>query len=385
MISLLAACLAAACLTTAPAWAEDPSETPAPTAEPTTEPTGEPTPSPTPTESATAAPAPTLGKATSEGRKTVGKVSLTYSYSLPQLSGATSTATAKFDKAVAAIVTAAEKRATTSACKKGSGGPAEADLKIHTNGGIYLGRYASVTLVTEAARPYCKYGDYGVPQSVTIDLKAAKTVTSVSTFARQEGGFFDAAAVASLRAYNKCDTKHKLKAAHPPLVKPTAWNVTSKGVDLWWGGSASKAGNCSVIRAHVDWKYILKPADIAGSKSVTTYWVDGVEEDKAYRSGYTGTVAVVRVTGSRIAVLRWNLASNSGYCQVGVTSGKKALTWRTTRPWSRFSVALKGSGAKAVPSAIAKAFKKASAGQRSALFTGGKALAGKFMTKECKL
>jgi hypothetical protein len=312
-----------------------------------------------------------------------------YTYVLPQLGGASPDQVAGFDKRVNQIVAAAETALTKSkACKDpGDKNPANGELTITYEGAIYAGRYASVTLLVERARPHCSNLDYTVPSSFTVDLTTGKAV-KMSVFVHPNGQQFDSAVVASMRTKKQnpdCYKDRKLRKIRPPLTSPHGWIVSDSGVRVWYRGNADVGAKCAYLTAFVPWTSIADPATIKGTKTRTTYWVMDVKKSFTTRYGYSGRVAVVRTRGDQIAVFDWNLSKATGGCQVGVRNGKTATLFAAGKATPGKKMTLNNSTAKSVPKKYVSGGRKATKAEIEAIFTRTHGLNAKSITKACRL
>jgi hypothetical protein len=335
---------------------------------------------------AAAQPAPSIAVATTQGSKP-GKPELRYTYALPQLKNASAKATKVFAAKVNALV-AAEEKALRKAkgCKAKAGDAAWAELTATAKAAVYQSRYASATIVFEGARPHCDGFDYGVPRSVTIDLKTAKSV-AFAKFVDPNGRQFRSAVLNSLPKQNPACAKDKaLRQLTPTAIGAAhAWNVSAGGVRVWYAGSPDVGGACSTLTGYVPWKYALKPGDVAKQKTKTTYWVSKLAPSAKSPLGYTGVATVIVVKGKRIAVHTWNLATDKGGCKVGVRSGKKAYVWAVKAPYGRSTLALTSKTATAVPKSLKASARKATAEEQAAVFTAFNGLSAKSVVKACQL
>jgi hypothetical protein len=305
------------------------------------------------------------------------------------LTGATPEATATFEKAVAAIVRKNETSLSGArACKDPAGAnPATGDLSITYEGEVYQGRYASVTLLAERARPHCANLDYTVPASITLDLVTGKRV-KLSRFVHANGTQFDSAVIASMRTKTQnpdCYKDKKLRRVRPPLTTPQGWNVTEAGVRIWYRGTAEVGKACAYLTALVPWSSVLPPSAIADRKTRTTYWVFDLAKAAESRYGYTGKVAVVRLRGSQVVLYEWNLTKATGSCRVGVRTGSSAIVFEAGKAKAGKKVAMNNATAKAVPKKYIKQGRKATAGEIEAIFTRTHGLNAKSITRACKL
>jgi hypothetical protein len=337
----------------------------------------------------TAVPAPEIVAAPETSGTSTTDPPIDFSYELPTLQGASPAMTAAFDRRVNTIVKTQEKSlAKAKGCKDPTGlNPAKGDLSISYEGSVYAGRYASVTLLIERARPHCSNMDYTVPQSFALDLKAGKAV-KLSKFVHPNGRQFDTAVVVSLRtrAQNPdCYRDKKLRQIRPPLTAPSGWNVSDAGVRVWYQGTADVGANCAYLTAFVPWASVLPPSDIRGKKTRTTYWAFDLNKAPGSRYGYTGRVAVARVRGNQVALFEWNLSKGTGTCQVGVRSGTKAIVYQVGKIASGKTVNMNNATARAVPKKYVSNGRKASKDEVSAIFTRFRGLDAKAITRACRL
>ncbi|MDR0504730.1 MAG: hypothetical protein LBG70_02830 [Bifidobacteriaceae bacterium] len=354
-------------------------ETPTPSASATT---------PTPDASApsTTVPAPSITTTTFKGNKT-GKITIEADYSLPVLSGGPEAGRALFTKRIDALVAAAEQSLSKAApCKKTTTTAKYANgwLKITAQAAVYAGQYASAGLVIERARPYCANRDFGTVSSITVDLDHAKTL-KLTDFALDNGQQFDAAIAKSLPSNNPTCKKKALRKVAPPLRTPNGWMVSPTGVTVWFNG-VKAFGTCPVVVGKVPWSAVLKPSDVKGQKTVTTYWVRHLKETDASRFGYTGQIAVVQQRGNQVVVFTRDLSKLSAQCQVGIRSNNKAVTWRAGKPWSKQVITLTSAKSDAIPKSIKRLYKKASKAQIKDVFKAANGLSLKqILSNNCHL
>jgi hypothetical protein len=312
-----------------------------------------------------------------------------YTYRLPALEGATPAMTAAFDKRVNAIVRAEEKSLVKAKkCKDKAGkNPTTGELTIVYHGAVYAGRYASITLLADRARPRCSNLDYTVPSSVTMDLKTGKTV-KMASFVHDNASQFDSAVVASMRTKKQnpdCYKDSKLRRLRPPLNTPHAWNVTDAGVRVWYRGSADVGAKCAYLTGFVPWASVLNPADIRGKKTRTTYWGFNLKRSEGSRYGYTGRVAVVKTRGNQVVMFEWNLSTRIGTCYVGIRDGAKASMYEAGTAKGAKSVAMNNSSAKAVPKKYVSKGRKATKAEIKEIFTRAHGLNAKAIARTCNL
>ncbi|MDR1152302.1 MAG: hypothetical protein LBK72_07500 [Bifidobacteriaceae bacterium] len=312
-----------------------------------------------------------------------------FEYRLPTLDGVSPELATAFNKRVTAIVTAAETALTKAKpCKdKERKNPATGELSITYDGAIYAGRYASVTLLIDRARPRCSNLDYVVPSSFTLDLTTRKPV-KMSAFVYANGQQFDSAVVASMRTKKQnpdCYKDSKLRKIRPPLTTPHGWNVTDSGVRVFYRGTAEVGAACSYLTAFVPWSSVADPASIKDKKTRTTYWVMDLKKSEGSRYGYTGRVAEVRTRGDQVAIFEWNLSKASGSCQVGVRDGKTAIVFAAGKATPGKKVSLNNATAKSVPKKYVTAGRKATKAEVESIFTRTHGLNTKAVTKACRL
>ncbi|MDR0432087.1 MAG: hypothetical protein LBH48_02080, partial [Bifidobacteriaceae bacterium] len=308
---------------------------------------------------------------------------------LPRLDGASAQAAKAFDTRVTAIVRAEEASlAKAKRCKDPKkANPPAGELTITYHGSIYDGRYASVTLLVERARPRCSNLDYTVPKSFTLDLNTRKAV-KFSKFVSSKGKHFDAAVVASMRTKKQnpdCYKQKSLRKVRPPLNKPHAWNVTDAGVRVWYRGNASVGSRCAYITGFVPWKSVLTPADLKSSKTRTTYWAFGLKQSESSRYGYTGKVAMARTRGNQVVLFEWNLSKSSGRCQVGVRHNKRAIVYEAGKAGKVASITMNNATSKAVPKKYVSQGRKATKAEIAAIFTRVNGLNASSINRRCQL
>jgi hypothetical protein len=316
-----------------------------------------------------------------------GSPATSYTYSLPALVGVTGKGATKFAAAINAIVTAEERSLAKSKACTGSNrsDTVNRDLKLSYAGGVFEERYASVTVIAERARSHCKFYDYAVPHSVTIDLETGRSV-ALSKFALDNGYQLDTALIRSLRAQNpKCKSDKTLRQVRPPLGPFDGWHVSDSGLRVYFAGSQEIGETCSIITAFASWESVLQPADYNSEKTVTSYWAKGLKKTDKGRFGYDGSVAVVRSRGAQIAVFEWNLTKNTGGCKVGLRAEARAVLWSTADSMARSTIKLTGDTASAVPTTVAKGAHKMSQAERRALLTARNRLDSKAVAKACGL
>jgi hypothetical protein len=333
--------------------------------------------------------APAIGDAAPLTGTSTTSPAFTFTYQLPALTGGTPEQVAKFDQRVNAIVRAEEKSLVKAKrCKDPKGAnPATGELLIDYQGSVYQGRYASVTLLIDRARPHCGNLDYTSPKSFTLDLTAGKNV-KLAKFVHPNGTAFDLAVVASLRTKRQnpdCYKDSKLRKIRAPLNTPHAWAVSDQGVRIWYRGSADVGKKCAYLTGFVPWKAILDPADIKGKNTRTTYWAINLKESSGSRYGCTGRVGVVRTKGNQMVVFEWNLNTAKGTCQVGVRDGSKAIVYQVGKAKSAKSITLNNATSKAVPKKFPRAGRKATKAEIAAIFTRTHGLNTKAITRACGL
>ena len=242
---------------------------------------------------------------------------LTTTSRLPVLTGSTAKNRARVTTHAKALIAAEQQMvATWRAGCADSAVPASVAV-ASVNKAVYQGRYASVTMAFQSDA-----GCGGVTQqsarSFTLDLKTGKKV-KLSRFAAGSAGVTRLAMLSALRAQNPgcvLEDMTVFRGATTSLPTPDAWNVSAKGVRVWFNRYAVAPGACGAVSARVPWAAVATSAQLAGPRSTRVYVKDLTLE----AGSYSGDIAVLTVQGRQVARIDGHLFSEAT-CTLGVRTG----------------------------------------------------------------
>lgn len=185
---------------------------------------------------------------------------------------------------------------------------------------VYKGRYASVTMLFGTFGG-CLANEVPTARSFTLDLKTGKKV-KLSKFVAPSATVTRAAMLTALREQNpKCVNEDLVasRKASSGIPAPSGWNVSSKGVRVWFARYGVANGTCGVVSALVPWRDVATSKQIKGKRTSLVY-VRGLK--KLAGGFYSGDFTVLTVQGRQVSRIDGWLFSE-GYCSYGVRSGKK--------------------------------------------------------------
>ncbi|SFF23127.1 hypothetical protein SAMN04488035_2111 [Flavimobilis marinus] len=250
---------------------------------------------------------------------------LTTTYRLPVLKGSTAKNRSRVQKYAKAFLSAEKSMARKwrAGCATS---PYPAEVRVtDVSASIYKKRYASVTMAFSSDA-----GCGGVTQqsarSFTIDLKTGKKA-KLSKFVASTAGVNRLATLSALRTQNSdCVTGAVTarRGSTSSLPAPDAWNVSPKGVRVWFNRYAIAAGACGAVSALVPWTDVATSAQLKGKRTSRVYVKDLVD----HGDSFTGAIVGMTVQGKQVARFDGYLFSEA-YCTLGVRTGKKVRAFDT--------------------------------------------------------
>lgn len=254
--------------------------------------------------------------------------------------------TAKNRKAFAKLAQEAVKAElkTFNSVRKGgcANNPAEFEI-TPLDKGIYKGRYASVSL--SSYMYMCGATAHGGARSFTLDLKTGKKV-GIGTFVAQDDITTKAAVANNFHAAkNTCI--NRLAPAAPKnsqgyIPRPTAWNLSTKGIKFHYEKYSIGAGACGAPSVFLPWAEVATTKAMKGTIKNRVY-VNGLRYDKKTKY-YYGTVITTSVQGRKVTVFESSVVGD-GACFHGVRSGKTATLSDGRGPGAKIKLKLKDTGA----------------------------------------
>lgn len=243
---------------------------------------------------------------------------LTTTSRMPVLTGSTAKNRALVTKRAKALVAA--EQAMVAKWRTSCGATAPATITVTgVSKAIYKKRFASVTMAFDSDAGCGGVGQQSA-RSFTLDLKTGKKV-KLTKFAASSAAVTRAAIVTALVEQNPDCVLEGLTAFRgetASLPAPAAWNVSAKGVRVWFDRYDVAPGACGAVSALVPWTDVATSAQMTGKRATRVY----VRDLKVAGDSYTGDITVLTVQGRQVARIDGTLFSEA-YCTLGIRTGAK--------------------------------------------------------------
>ncbi|MFC5132283.1 hypothetical protein [Paeniglutamicibacter kerguelensis] len=204
--------------------------------------------------------------------------------------------------------------------------------------GIYMGRYASVTMSYSLRQ--CGAAATSKARSFTVDLKTGKKV-SMSAFVSLNDITTKMAVANNFRAAkNTCI--RQLDPAASKFPQPVAWDVSTKGIRFHYGKRSIGPAACGIPVVLLPWSEVGTAKEMQGAVKNRTY-VNNLTFDKEYDT-YWGSVIMTSVQGRKVTVFD-SLLNSDGVCLHGVRSGKSAMLSQAGGNNTKFKAGMKDTSA----------------------------------------
>lgn len=237
---------------------------------------------------------------------------------MPVLKGSTAKNRALVSKSAKALLAA--ERVFVAKWRKSCNGKLPGDIRVtDVSKSIYKKRYASVTMAFSSDAG-CRGVTHQNARSFTIDLKTGKRVR-LSKFAASSAQVTRAAFATALKEQNRECVYDEITAIPGQtwsMPTPSGWNVTSKGVRVWFGRYEVAYGACGAVSALVPWRDVASAAQLKGKRQSRIY-VHGLKKSEG---AYTGDIVVLTSQGRQVATM-FGALGGGAHCTVGIRTGKK--------------------------------------------------------------